>query len=122
MPWRILLACALAACTMTSRRDFPASGLAGNVRLTDLSAQDRATLCEWWSTQLGGGGRSEHCSDCHGGGCIEWDVTVNTVEQCVQFLESATCSATVKNVEDCVFDQAPDLCASPASCAVLDAC
>jgi hypothetical protein len=122
--WRILLACAaLVACTMTSRRELgPRSMLAESTMLPDLSPADRATLCLWWSNELGGGGRTEHCSDCHDGGCAEWDITVNTEQQCIQFLDTATCTATVKQVEDCAFDQELDLCASPPTCAVLDAC
>ena len=128
MSWRILLACAvLVSCTtMSSRRESPdpgpRSGLAEDTPLTDLSSADRTTLCMWWTAALGGAGHTTHCSECHGGGCSDWDVTINTVEQCVQFLQTATCSATVKDVENCAFDQEADVCGSPASCTTLDGC
>jgi hypothetical protein len=99
------------------------SGFEQSRALSDLGPGEMVELCTWEVTTLGGPGFMHGCSECTGDACTDWNVTVNTVEQCVAQLHAlAACGTTVGTDEACVLDQAADLCATPASCQPLDAC
>jgi hypothetical protein len=122
----------LTACTSSSPSDDPAqasdpgprSGLASDTRVNALSGADREALCNWWADTLGGVGRQQSCSECHGDACTDWDVAVSSLADCLGWLDTLdpACTATVEDAEDCAFAQNPDLCASPAACMLLSDC
>ena len=99
----------------------PRSGLDEAALARSLSPADRAALCAWDIANLGAG-RSQHCSECHGDACDDWNVTVDTQAQCEAWVAGLQCDATVAELEDCSFAQQPDLCASPAACEVFIGC
>jgi hypothetical protein len=99
----------------------PRSGLAGDTRVTDLSAPEREQLCTWWAETLGGVGRSQFCTECDGDACTDWTSSVSKVEDCVAWLESLEgIEATVNDAENCAFAEQPDLCAFPSACDPFD--
>jgi hypothetical protein len=102
-----------------------ASGLPSSRTLAALSDEDRATLCTWITAVLGGAGRTVPCTACSDTGCTDWNVTVNSVDTCVEALRTlGSCSnvVTVGQEESCTLVQGRDLCASPAECSSLHGC
>ena len=80
------------------------SGVDPSMRVTELSPDDSIAFCEWMIEAQGGAG---HTQDCGGG----LDVTVNTVEECIESFNGETCGVTVGEIEECIFAIDGDSCA-----------
>jgi hypothetical protein len=88
-------------------------GLDTEARLTSLTAEQRADLCEWSLDEQGGAGETVECG--------AQDVTLVTVAQCTATLAGLgdDCDATVADAEACA---EADVCAPGAACAAITAC
>jgi hypothetical protein len=124
----LLAGATLIACANSTERSEPLpepgprSGLTETAEVRVLSTAERDRLCAWWAETLGGVGRMQSCSECSGDSCIDWDVSVSTMVDCVNWLATISCGVTVEEAEDCAFALVPDLCASPPACDTLDPC
>lgn len=97
------------------------SGLPSDEMLSSLSVDDQMALCTWWEGVLGVG-RVEHCSECNGDACTDYQVATSTLDECMAWLGSTQCNATVEQAENCAFAQDADFCATTDECALLDGC
>jgi hypothetical protein len=117
-----LFACTASSTSQDPEDPGPRSGLSEDASIGDLSSTEREALCMWWGETLAGVGRQQQCSECEGDACVDWTISVSTLADCIEWLETVSCHATIRQAEDCAFSQIPDLCASPAACDPLDAC
>lgn len=96
----------------------PSSGLNRSEALTSLTATQRTQLCDWSAGRFGGWGVTKHCAD---------GTTVSSAESeatCTYQLSnaSASCTATVGNVEDCIDQAVPTCSAVPFACLEFLSC
>lgn len=113
----LILICSLAACGGDDSGGG-SSGVDSSKKLNTLTADERQDVCEAFAAAQG----SVQSKDCGDGITI----TVQTTAECVSSLSavSASCTATVANVEACGDAAGDDLCSliSSPSCAFLFQC
>jgi hypothetical protein len=125
----LLAQAGLGACRRGTPGDAPASatarsehsGLPGALKLRELDADQRRTLCDWTAQQYGGYGRTVPCG---AAGRPAGRVPKDQIG-CVTSFEKITCDVTVAQAEACTVAAAPDVCRSvqtpPPACHV-DGC
>lgn len=119
----LVAACGSSHAPSPDAMPLAASGFDTARRLAELAPDEVRAYCTWEVATLGGGGKTVSCSSCDGDACTDWDVTVFTVDQCIEQIgQLAACGVTVGSDEACVLDQAADLCGAPVSCRPLDGC
>lgn len=112
--WFAMVALALAAAC--GGEDVGPSGVAGDTKLSALTAADIRSICEYQIPAL----REREAA------CAPSDVR-ETVDECIAAISSATitCSATVADLEACIegqVDAGADCDADPPACEVLEPC
>ena len=84
------------------------SGLPGSLKLRELNADQRRTICDWTAQQYGGYGRTTPCGDA---GQVASRVPKDQIG-CVTSFERIRCDATVAQAEACAVAAAKDVCGS----------
>jgi hypothetical protein len=97
------------------------SGVPGSLRLRELDADQRRTICDWTAQQYGGYNTSTPCGDA---GQRATRVPKDQ-ESCMSSFARIHCDATVAAAEACTVAAARDVCASvmrpPPECRI-DGC
>lgn len=92
------------------------SGVPRDLTLPELTSAQLEDLCQWSADQY----RQEVTE------CGDFTVTAPTAQECMDDFGTAECSATVGDVEDCLFEVGPDPCVIvegiPEPCAVFFEC
>lgn len=94
------------------------SGIPGSLKLRELNADQRRTICDWTAQQYGGYGRTTPCGDA---GRKASRVPKDQIG-CVTSFERILCDVTVSQAEACTIAAAKDVCGSvltpPPECRV----
>lgn len=110
-----------AACSSSSPSGTPGlSGVDADKTMGELDDDERARLCDWGASQIGGYGQSK---DAQCGSGTSGLSSESSQSACIAKYAKLTssCPVTVKQVEDCEVDRLADLCApEPVSCVTIN--